>query len=428
MSRIKQLPLFASPPTTFRGRSVKSVTFKGGFDYPIHRWFRLTPSFSPELVMDILAHWDLPDGVSVLDPFCGVGTTPLVCQERGLPSYAVELNPLLHFVARVKTTPYSEPDELPEFARGVLSLAREHLDPMLPMDAETFLTTYHRAIPRIRNVTKWWSLPVLKKIVALRLALTTSSLPARVADLLNLAAVSILIEVSNARHHHPSLSFAKVPRKDAPVFERFEEQTAVIRDDLSHFPHPRPEANVLLGNSKDLAKVLPQGYRCSAVITSPPYPNRYSYARETRPQMFYLGLVNSGREVGQLEIEAIGGTWGKATSILKQDVHYRSATVARALRGIPERIGQHNPLMRNYVIKYFNDIEEHVVSLTPFLRPGARLAYVIGNSQFYGIPLPSDEILADIFEAHGLRVHSLERMRRRNSKTGLYEAIVFAES
>jgi hypothetical protein len=53
MSQARQLPLFTDTSIAFRGRSVKSVTFKGNFDYPIHRWFRLTPSFSPELVIDI---------------------------------------------------------------------------------------------------------------------------------------------------------------------------------------------------------------------------------------------------------------------------------------------------------------------------------------------------------------------------------------
>lgn len=427
MGQIRQLPLLIDRRAVFRGRSVKSVTFKGNFDYPIHRWFRLTPSFSPELVTDVLTHWDLPDDANVLDPFCGVGTTSLVCQEKGLPSCAVELNPLLHFVARVKTTPCDNPDGLSGAAQEVLSLARGLLESMQTIDTETFRVEHHAVIPAIRNVTKWWSPLVLKKIVALRLALATLPLPSDIADLLNLAVISILIEVSNARHNHPSLSFAKTPRKDAPVFERFEEQVTIMKRDLLGFPQSRPEAAVLLGNSKQLKKVLPSGYLCDAVITSPPYPNRYSYARETRPQMFYLGLVKSGQEVGQLEIEAIGGTWGKATSVLEHYVGYRSTEVERALRGIPESIGQHSHLMQNYVIKYFNDVEEHIESLDQFLRRGARLAYVIGNSKFYGIILPSDEILANLFEACEFRIVSIERMRRRNSKSGLYEAIIFLE-
>jgi DNA modification methylase len=427
ISQAKQLPLFVTK-ISFQGRDVKSVTFKGNFDYPIHRWFRLTPSFSPELVADILAHWELPPTAKVLDPFCGVGTTPLVCQERGLRSCAVELNPLLYFVARVKTTPLGNPTDLAAAAKEVMTQAQSHFSKLETLDAATFLIDYHDWIPRIRNVTKWWSPLILKKLVALRMALADASLPVDIANLLNLAVASILIEVSNARHNHPSLSFAKVARSDAPVFERFWEQVGMMMDDLQSFPRARPETLVLRGNSKRLEQALPADSVFDAVITSPPYPNRYSYARETRPQMFYLGFVQDGREVGELETEAIGGTWGKATSVLSGHFNYRSTIIEEALRGIPERIGEHSHLMQNYVIKYFNDIEQHMESLKPFLRRRAQLAYVIGNSKFYKIVLPSDEILADIFEANGFRIISIERMRRRNSKSGLYEAIVFAET
>ena len=427
MSQFKQLPLFITK-ASFRERNVKSVTFKGNFDYPIHRWFRLTPSFSPELVADILAHWELSPNARVLEPFCGVGTTPLVCQERGLSSCAVELNPLLYFVAKVKTTPFRNLTDLAVAAKEVLAQAQSHFSTFKALDTESFLIDYYDWIPRIRNVTKWWSPLILKKLIAIRMALTNASIPVDVANLLNLAVASILIEVSNARHNHPSLSFAKVAKDDAPVFERFQEQLEMMLRDLQSFPQERPKTLILQGNSKYLDEVLPVNSVFDAVITSPPYPNRYSYARETRPHMFFLSLVQDGREVGELETKAIGGTWGKATSVLSGHFDYRSIVVEEALRGIPEQIGQYSHLMQNYVIKYFNDIQQHIESLKPFLRRGAQLAYVIGNSKFYKIVLPSDEILADIFEANGFRIISIERMRRRNSKPGLYEAIVFAEA
>jgi hypothetical protein len=58
-------------------------------------------------------------------------------------------------------------------------------------------------------------------------------------------------------------------------------------------------------------------------------------------------------------------------------------------------------------------------------RDKARLAYVIGNSKFYGHPLPSDEILASIFGHFGFELERIDRLRKRQSKAGLYEAVVF---
>ena len=63
--------------TVFRDRRVSAVTFQGKLGRPIHRWYRLTPSFSPQLADDIADHFDLGPRDLVLDPFSGVGTVPL---------------------------------------------------------------------------------------------------------------------------------------------------------------------------------------------------------------------------------------------------------------------------------------------------------------------------------------------------------------
>ena len=48
-----QQTLFDVAPS-FVNRSTKAVTFQGKLDLPIHRWYRLTPSFSPRLAADIV--------------------------------------------------------------------------------------------------------------------------------------------------------------------------------------------------------------------------------------------------------------------------------------------------------------------------------------------------------------------------------------
>jgi hypothetical protein len=53
------------------------------------------------------------------------------------------------------------------------------------------------------------------------------------------------------------------------------------------------------------------------------------------------------------------------------------------------------------------------------------LAYVIGNSKFFNNSLPSDELLASVFGHVGFTLDKIDRMRKRQSKTGLHEAVVF---
>ena len=76
--------------------------------------------------------------------------------------------------------------------------------------------------------------------------------------------------------------------------------------------NPRGTGRVLLGDSRVVGEDV--GAPFDLVITSPPYANRMSYVRELRPYMYWLGYLRSGRDAGEMDWAAIGGTWGVATS------------------------------------------------------------------------------------------------------------------
>ena len=198
-------------------------------------------------------------------------------------------------------------------------------------------------------------------------------------------------------------------------------------DDLpSRGRSPAAEVTIYRGNSKELASVLPKGAEGVGSDHVAAYPNRFSYARETRPHLFFFDFIESATAVGQLETDAIGGTWGKATSVLARGIRAKNDVDRELARPASAR----HPLERQ------PDGELRRQVFQRHLRPrrsgcqgvqeaGCRLAYVIGNSKFYDHPLPSDEILASIFGHFGFELERIDRMRKRQSKTGLYEAVVF---
>src|SRR5262249_46832177 len=151
---------------------------------------------------------------------------------------------------------------------------------------------------------------------------------------------------------------------------------------------PAADVTIHQGNSKELTKVLPHNTKVSAVITSPPYPNRFSYARETRPHLFFFDFIKSATAVGQLETDAIGGTWGKATSLLARGIAPKNKLIEGLLDPYLRGIHSNGNLMANYVVKYFNNMYDHAGQVAKVCGKQARLAYVIGNSKFYEIPLP----------------------------------------
>lgn len=411
----------------FTNRSTKAVTFQGKLDLPIHRWYRLTPSFSPQLANDIADHFGLSAADYVLDPFSGVGTVPLCMKYQGIPACSVELNPYLHFVASVKTRTYRGIAAIESGFDEFVAAYRADLEDVPFRSAPASYVKEHAAdVPRINFPQRWWSPGNLAQLVCLRrLAIRFKAKP-YIHDLLKMAVLGILIPVSNARHNHVSLTFAKKPLPTVDVAEVLEQQLVAMAMDLKAVSRlPAAEVTIHLGNSKELTKVLGGSAHVSAVITSPPYPNRFSYARETRPHLFFFDFIKSARAVGQLETEAIGGTWGRATSVLAHGVRPKNKLIETLLAPHLRGIHSNGRLMANYIVKYFNNMYDHAGQVARVCRKQARLAYVIGNSKFYENPLPSDEILAAIYEHFGFQLERIDRMRKRQSKTGLYEAVVF---
>ena len=421
-----QLTLFKEEPS-FTNRATKAVTFQGKMNLPIHRWYRLTPSFSPKLANDIADHFSLGPDDFVLDPFSGVGTVPLCMKYRGIPACSVEINPYLHFVGTVKTRTYSDFGPVEATFEQFLAEYRSNLqDVPFETNPTGYLAANESDIPRINFPERWWSPGNLAQLVSLRQTVAGFSCQPHHLELLKMGILGILIPVSNAKHNHVSLTFAKKPLPTVDVSETLQASFGNITSDIRAVAKlPKADVEIHSGNSKVLASILPKHPKVSAVITSPPYPNRFSYARETRPHLFFFDFIKDAAAVGQLEIDAIGGTWGKATSVLAQGINPKNKVIESLLDPYLHCIHSSGNLMASYVVKYFNDIYDHAEQVEKVCTKQARLAYVIGNSKFYDHPLPSDEILGSIFSEFGFRLERIDRMRKRQSKAGLYEAVVF---
>src|SRR6266571_8409470 len=71
-------------------------------DRAFHDWYRFVLSFPPHLVRSYLERFGVRADQTVLDPFCGTGTTLVECKKLGVPSVGVEANPMACFASAVK--------------------------------------------------------------------------------------------------------------------------------------------------------------------------------------------------------------------------------------------------------------------------------------------------------------------------------------
>ncbi|HEU4579296.1 MAG TPA: hypothetical protein VFS67_13620 [Polyangiaceae bacterium] len=406
-----------------KGRQKRELhTFRGNLQSTRHGWLRLTPAYSVKLVQALLGS---RAGIEppFLDPFCGTGTTLLSCSEQGLDCDTADINPFLLWLARAKVGSYSERQR--EQARAGLERMRR---------AALRAQSGSAWVPPIHRIERWWSAPALaalgQSFAALCSFAETESRPA--SNLLRIAFCRALIECSSAHFGHQSMSFA--PQSGEPA-NGAEARAAVAGALQAAFervlataeqPLPATRRRLFLADARQLHEKLPVA-RYGCVITSPPYANRMSYIRELRPYMYWLGYLADRSRAGVLDWRAIGGTWGSATSNLASwvpdpGVPELGADSEARLGAIAER----SALLSSYVRKYFCDMFRHFEALGRVLRPGGSAFFVVGNSKFYDVVVPVEQVLARQLEQAGFRGVAIETLRKRSSKKELYEYLIAA--
>lgn len=391
-------------------------TFKYNSLLGRHGWLRLTPAYSVKLVHSLLK--DCKPGERILDPFSGTGTTGVVAAERGLEAVSLDINPFLIWLGNTKSSNYRQSD-LQDLKADVSKLML-----CLDRDGKDYWT------PPIHNIERWWDAEALWILSKLRWLISETfgePSPGNPGNLVWVAFCRLIIETSAADFNHVSISFKNGTRAHDQMYIATLFQ-AIFNYVSKSAMEPLSGDSMVLEVDARLPQNVPGKF--DRIVTSPPYPNRISYIRELRPYMYWAKFLHNGSDAGELDWKAMGGTWGIATSRLKnwQPTQTRLPDLLYDTCG--QIVSPENPngeLMANYVHKFFNDLSEHLINIQSILRPGAKLHYIIGNSSFYGIFVHTEQIMTEILKKAGYSHISATAIRKRNSKKGLIEFCVSAQ-
>ena len=333
---------------------------------------------------ELIAECDRP--VSIFDPFCGTATTALCSAYGGHKAITTDINPFLVWFGKAKTEIYSQRDIDEVRSTAFEALRRiENLDGM-------------EALPPIHNIERWWSKRALYFLSTLKIILCRNSEEAsKQRNLLMIAFCRSLISLSSASFNHQSMSFKNNTQL---TLESIHDMQTVFAADVEFvlsgaLKNPTERAEIVLGDSRIISSKLQKSV--DRVITSPPYVNRMSYIRELRPYMYWLDWLSSGREAGELDWSAIGGTWGIATSRLAEwdatKRTFQSSQLEDSIEQIAHADNKNGILLANYVAKYFEDMWLHFQTLTPALSKGAEIHTSSEIPRFMGHSFQQSSIL-----------------------------------
>ena len=414
-------------------------------DRAVHDWYRFVLSFPPHLVEAYLERLCVRPSDTVLDPFCGTGTTLVQCKKLGIASLGIESNPMAYFASSVKVDWSVNPTELLHYADEVAASARSALDDVGDWNGLPLLQSKGTIQTRLRGLTPERSSLLLKDSISpLPLHRSLVLLEAidrhrdeRLRRYGRLALANAVVNRISNLKFGPEVGLGRI-KDDAPVLEAWLDCVRKISHDITLFgERSNVPVRVVNADSRGANRVLPTA-SVDAVITSPPYPNEKDYTRTTRLESVILGLIRDRHELRALKRSLIRSN---TRGVYKSDTDDREIAQHAGIRHIADEIerrrielGKTSGFERLYsrvTLLYFGGMAKHLSSLRPVLRPGAKLAYVVGDQASYlRVMIRTGQLLADLARSLGYRVMDIDLFRTRTSTvTGdrLREEVVLLE-
>lgn len=367
------------------------VTPKPARAQPVHRWYLFPHSFTSDLVHALIGEWSLGRRDRLLDPFVGSGTTLLSAKELGIPSDGYDLSPLAVMASNTKAATY---------VRDSVDAAWKKLRVAMSADKATSLCRsypelVHRALPDGR----------LEKLDAVSACIDRTVDTDSERNFFRLALISVIPHFSQAIANGGWLRWLNQGAKADLVLDFFERQVDTMLSDIGS--GEGQSACHCRAQVAD-ARVMPASAATySAVITSPPYPNRHDYTR-----------------IFGVELQFAFHDWESNRSLRYQTFH--SHPEARPTR--PPSDAYRPPAHLDHIIRdlgdkrvqqmihgYFLDMYLCLGEVSRVCRTGARAAFIVGNAQYDGKPVLVDELTAEIGEQVGLTCKEIRAIRWRGN-------------
>lgn len=426
----KQLSLFEDTRSQKLHENLKNGTINKVLsdDKAFHEWYRFVLSFPPHLVRQYLDKFSLGKGDVLLDPFCGTGTTLIEAKLYGICGIGIEANPFAKFASAVKTNWKIDPDQLLNWAKELaISVKKELAEKGINDDIGhgqkidfAHLKTLHPEAQKLLIKNSISPLPLHKSLVLfekIKIFQNEAFYNHAVLALAN----SLVYKISNLKFG-PEVGIGKI-QNDAPVVSLWLNEVHKIVTDLKGVDGDFfPETGIYLSDSRQIDKMLePQSV--NAVITSPPYPNEKDYTRTTRLESVVLGFINNMTELRELKKSLVRSN---TRGVYKSDIEDSVIDQFPEILGLAEQIerkrielGKNSGFEKMYskvTRLYFAGMYMHLLNLTKVLKPGAMLAYVVGDqASYFRILIRTGELISQLAKAIGYQVIGIDLFRTRFS-------------
>ncbi len=397
------------------------VSFQANKARAIYRWYRFKEAFSASLVEYLLNRYQIAAG-RILDPFAGSGTALFVASAAGLDADGIELLPVGQQIVAVRQCLENDltADDLVVVRRWVQTQPWKNSDKRYPL---TIVRITKGAYPK-------HNLEAIERYLG-----TLQQENERVQLILRFALLCILESISYTRRDGQYLRWdyrsgrqqGKKPFDKGPILD-FDQAICAKLDEivfdlqsaqsqLEFFPKSnKGTVRLYNGSCLDWLPRLPADFY-DAIITSPPYCNRYDYTRTYALELTLLGIgeqelvhlrqqmLSCTVENRPKDLQQINPQWTDALAIAdRQELLQAILRYLEAQKKLGLLNNQGIPRM---VRGYFYEMACVIAECARVMKAGAPLIMVNDNVRYAGASISVDMLLSRMAEQLGFRVEHI---------------------
>ena len=392
-----------------------SATHTGGKGEVFHDWYPYLEGFSSSFVSSVFEKY-LSNAKKILDPFSGIGTTPIYLTINGIKSYYCEVNPVLQHLVISKSQVLNLEriekiklvNKIEKIKKNLQNLNSENKDLELDknykflFNKSIFFESYLLTL-KLKSFSRKINDKLLKSLfdIAVYSSLLSASLLKRAGD----------VRFKTKK----DLKNKKIPG----ILKLVTEKLDLIQRDLEIINKPKVTPKLICINSKDLINIKSE--KLDGVITSPPYLNGTNYFRNTKLELWYMEHINEKISLRDFRNETITAGINDVSSKTNKEVISEVKILYEKLKknSYDRRIPQ-------MVSDYFFDMKKVAQGLKKQVKKNGILCIDIGDSIYNKIHVQTDELLIKIFSNLNLKLldNIILRDRLSHSKVKLTQRLL----
>ena len=362
--------------------------FKGTTKSGIHNIGKYPATMVPDMqyqLLSVISKHLNNKNITLLDPFCGSGTTLVIAQELGINSLGIDINPYATLLSFVKTNKYDKAD-----VYNAISTIKSNLEQELNFPIYDFY-----------NIKKWFRDDIIKSLSQIRHCILLEK-SQDIRKFFWICLSEVIFKFSNDRTS--TFKLHALPKEKIDLIEDkcIEYFIKIINDNSEHLNYSNTtSSNIIYGDSSSIINnKLKREF--DIICTSPPYGDNPTTVTYGQASILFLKWIDSKDLYCSQELLE------KYTTIDKISVggEKRKIINTKDIKSLKDFLDKISLKKQAKVINFFEDYYISLKCMKKCLAKSGYLIMTVGNRSVDAVRQPLDNITIEILESLGLKMIS----------------------